>query len=84
MSALPIMLKPVGEKVMRGRGAAMVSRWLFTNICSEIHNKMIRKDSAQCDCSIKWEEGTGSGWGAGLLPFLFLCKVSWIFWSGFL
>lgn len=80
MSALTVMFKPVGK---RREELLWSSRWLFTKICSEI-DKMIRKDSAQCDCSSKWKEGAGSWWGAGLFPFLFLCKISWMFWSGFL
>lgn len=84
MSALTIMFKCVDERVMRGRGATMVSRWLFTKISSVIQNKRLRKDSAQCDCSSKWKEGAGSWWGAVLFPIFFLCKISWICWSGFL
>lgn len=78
---LLLLFRPVGK---RGEELLWSSRWLFTKICSEIHNKMIRKDSAQCDCSSKWKEGADSWWGAGLFPFLFLCKASWMFWSGFL
>lgn len=84
MSALTVMFKPVGKRLMREGGATMVSGWLFTKICSEIHNQMIRKDSAQCDCSSKWKEGAGLWWGAGLFPSLFPCKVYWMLWSGFL
>lgn len=76
ISVLTIMFKCVDKRVMRGRRATMVSIWLFAKICFVIHNKSLRKDSAQCDCSSKWREGAGSWWGAVLFPLFFLCKVS--------
>lgn len=37
MSAITVLFKPTGKRVMRGRAATMVRKWLFTKIYSEIH-----------------------------------------------
>lgn len=83
-SALTVLFRPTGKKVVRGRGATMVSRWLFTKIYSEMHWALSFLIILLCDCSSKWKEGAGSSWGAGLFHFLFLGKVSWMFCSAFL